>query len=68
MAPQGKLTKPELLALLLKLQNKGELSNTKLAWEVKKNECFDKVYSSLAENVNMEPHKCLSWHSRPCNS
>lgn len=36
MAPQGKLTKPKLLALLLKLQNKGELSNTKLAWEVKK--------------------------------
>ena len=45
----GKLRKQELIAVMLKIQNKMESSDTKLAEEVRKlNESFEQVKSDLA--------------------
>ena len=45
----GKLRKQELIAAMLKIQNKMESSDTKLAEEVRKlNESFEQVKSDLA--------------------
>ena len=55
----SKLTKQELIAMMRKIQNKMESSETKFAEEVRKlNESFQQLKSDLAitKNVNSQSH------------
>ena len=56
----SKLSKQELIAMMLKMQNKMESSDTKFAEEVRKlNESIQQLESALAitKNVNSQLHK-----------
>ena len=58
----SKLSEQELIAMMLKMQNKMESSDTKFAEEVRKlNESFQQLKSDLAitKNVNNQLHICF---------
>ena len=64
-----KLSKQELIPMMLKMQNKMESSNTKFSEEVRKlNESFEQLKSDLAitKNINSHLHNCFVNMERQC--
>ena len=65
----SKLSKQELIAMMLQMQNKMESSDTKFAEEVRKlNESFQQLKFDLAiiKNVNSQLHNCFVNMARQC--
>ena len=65
----SKLSKQELIAIMLKMQNEMESSDTKFAEEVRKlNGSFQQLKSDLAitKNVNTQLHNCFINMERQC--
>ena len=65
----SKLSKQELIATILKMQNKMESSDTKLAEEVRKHDdSFQQLKPDLAmtKNVDTKLHKCFVNMEKKC--